>query len=114
MAAYVSNIVIDVGADFNQTFNLEGSNNAPLNLTGYSGASFLKKSPASLECKLFKIIGLPGINNNIVIGKVIGIHIDDKMIKNGIFDILAYKPIARMGYKDYTAVDNKFVLERPE
>ena len=74
----------------------------------------IKKSPASLECKLFKIIELPGIDNNIVIGKVIGIHIDDKMIKNGIFDILAYNPIARMGYKDYTAVDNKFVLERPE
>ena len=49
MAAYVSNIVIDVGADFTQTFNLEGSNNAPLNLTGYTGTSFLKKSPASLK-----------------------------------------------------------------
>ena len=74
----------------------------------------IKKSPASLECKLFKIIELPGINNNMVIGTVIGIHLDDKMIKNGIFDILAYKPIARMGYKDYTTVDNKFVLERHE
>ena len=39
MAAFVSNIVIDVGADFNQTFNLEGNNNAPLDLTGYTGAS---------------------------------------------------------------------------
>ena len=74
----------------------------------------IKKSPASLECKLFKIIELPGINNNMVIGTVIGIHIDDKMIKNGIFDILAYKPIARMGYKDYTMINTKFELERPK
>ena len=49
MAAFVSNIVIDVGADFNQTFNLEGSNNAPLDLTGYTGASIMKKHPSSLS-----------------------------------------------------------------
>ena len=49
MAAYISNIVIDVGADFNQTFNLEGNNNAPLDLTGYTGASIMKKHPASLS-----------------------------------------------------------------
>jgi len=48
MAAYVSNIVIDVGADFGQTFNLEGTNNAPLNLSGYTGFSKMKKSPVSL------------------------------------------------------------------
>ena len=49
MAAYVSNIVIDVGADFNQTFNLEGSNNAPLDLTGYTGAARMKKHPSSIN-----------------------------------------------------------------
>jgi len=48
MAAYISNIVIDIGADFNQTFNLEGNNNAPLDLTGYTGNSIMKKHPASL------------------------------------------------------------------
>ncbi len=49
MAAYVSNIVIDIGADFNQTFNLESSNNTALNLTGYTGTSIMKKHPASLN-----------------------------------------------------------------
>jgi len=48
MAAYVSNIVIDVGADFNQTFNLEDIANAPLDLTGYTGASKMKKHHSSL------------------------------------------------------------------
>ncbi len=47
MAAYVSNIVIDVGADFNQTFNIEDSTNAPLDLTGYTGASKMKKHSSS-------------------------------------------------------------------
>ena len=49
MAAYISNIVIDAGADFNQTFNLENSANAPLDLTGYTATSVLKKHPASLN-----------------------------------------------------------------
>ena len=48
MAAYVSNIVIDQGADFNQTYNLENSANAPLDLTGYTDTSVLKKHPQSL------------------------------------------------------------------
>tara|TARA_Y100001973_G_C5205086_1_gene340927 strand:- start:3061 stop:3402 length:342 start_codon:yes stop_codon:yes gene_type:complete len=49
MAAYISNIVIDAGADFNQTFNLEGSNNSALNLTGYYATAKMKKHPASLN-----------------------------------------------------------------
>ena len=74
----------------------------------------VKKSPASLECKLHKIIKLPGLRNNMVIGKVIGIHIDDKYLQNGIFDVLTFNPVARMGYKDYTIINTKFELERPK
>ena len=47
MAAYVSNIVIDVGADFNQTFNLETNANTALDLTGYTGAARMKKHTSS-------------------------------------------------------------------
>ena len=74
----------------------------------------VKKSPASLECTLYKILKLPGLSNNMVLGKVIGVHINDNILKNGIFDILAYDPIARLGYKDYTYVSSKFELERPK
>ena len=59
MAAYVSNIVIDVGADFNQSFNLEGSNNAPLDLTGYTGASKMKKHASSLTTAATFIVSFP-------------------------------------------------------
>ena len=51
MAAYISNIVIDAGADFEQVFNLESSSNAPLDLTGFSATSKIKKHPASLNDK---------------------------------------------------------------
>ena len=59
MAAYVSNIVIDIGADFDQSFNLESSANAPLNLTGYSGSSTLKKSAASLTIASTFVVSFP-------------------------------------------------------
>ena len=49
MAAYISNIVIDAGADFDQIFNLEDSANSPLDLTGFTATSKLKKHPASLK-----------------------------------------------------------------
>ena len=74
----------------------------------------VKKSPASLECTLYKILKLPGFSNNMVIGEVVGIHINENILKNGIFDILAYDPVARLGYKDYTYVSSKFELERPK
>ena len=74
----------------------------------------VKKSPASLECTLYKILKLPGFSNNMVIGEVVGVHINENILKNGIFDILAYDPIARLGYKDYTNVSSKFELERPK
>lgn len=74
----------------------------------------VKKSPASLECTLYKILKLPGFSNNMVIGEVVGVHINENILKNGIFDILAYDPIARLGYKDYTHVSSKFELERPK
>ena len=44
MAAYISNIVIDAGADFEQTFNLEIRQTHPLDLTGYNGIKIKKTS----------------------------------------------------------------------
>ena len=59
MAAYISNIVIDAGADFDQVFNLESSSNAPLDLTGFTATSKLKKHPASLNDKATFAVSFP-------------------------------------------------------
>jgi len=71
-------------------------------------------SPAALECKLFKIIDLPGENNVMVLGEVVGVHLDESVIVDGIFDVTRYNPLARLGYRDYTAVTDIFSLERPK
>ncbi len=74
-------------------------------------------SPVALECKLWKVVDLPNsgpdVGYAIVIGTVLGIHIDDSIIKDGRIDTLAFKPVARLGYSEYTTVDNVWRMRRP-
>ncbi|WP_208354022.1 flavin reductase family protein [Pseudaestuariivita rosea] len=71
-------------------------------------------APASLECQMTQIVKLPGEANYVVFGEVVGIHIRDDCLKDGIFDVTRYQPLARLGYKDYTRVTEVFSLNRPE
>jgi flavin reductase (DIM6/NTAB) family NADH-FMN oxidoreductase RutF len=71
-------------------------------------------APATLECKLTKITRLPGAHNFVVFGEVTGIHLRDNCLVDGMFDVTTYHPLARLGYTDYTRVQNLFSLARPE
>ena len=71
------------------------------------------ESPIHLECKYVTTICLPGTsavgNADIIIGKVVGVHIKDEYIlPNGKIDIEKIKPLARMGYSDYTFIEKVF------
>ena len=75
-------------------------------------------APAVLECKLFRIIDdLPvwreDTFNIMVIGEVVGIHIREEYLVDGILDVTTYNPIARMGYMDYSTVEAKWQMRRP-
>lgn len=47
MAARKVNLVLEQGVDFQATFTIRNTNQLPLNLTGYTGISSIKKSPSS-------------------------------------------------------------------
>ena len=51
--------------------------------------------------------------NGIIIGHVLGLNINDEYIKDGIIDIKKLRPLARLGYMDYSVVDNFFKMNRP-
>ena len=75
-------------------------------------------SPCALECKLLQIIDLKDLegkstHRHVVFGQVVGVHIDDRFIKNGRLDTAAMQPIARCGYADYSVVDKVFAIARP-
>lgn len=76
------------------------------------------ESPVNLECKLIDVISLPSNNpeqpNNMILGQVVGIHISDDIIQDGMIDMTKYHPLARLGYRDYTAVRDVFSLNRPD
>ncbi len=72
------------------------------------------QAPASFECKLFKIVDLPGGRNFMVIGEVTGIHMDETLVRDGLFDVTAYQPVARLGYRDFSKVSEVFELIRPD
>jgi flavin reductase (DIM6/NTAB) family NADH-FMN oxidoreductase RutF len=75
-------------------------------------------SPCALECKLLKIVSLDDIDGKkterfVVLGQVVGVHIDDRFIVDGRLDTAAMKPIARCGYDEYAVVTEVFSMERP-
>ncbi|MEP2534096.1 flavin reductase family protein [Shimia sp.] len=74
----------------------------------------LDGAPASLECRLTGIVPLLGENNFMIMGEVSGIHLRDNCIVDGIFDVTTFRPLARLGYRDYSVVDNTFTLQRPD
>ena len=81
----------------------------------------VKESPAAFECKLWQIVHLPPAapgaspGYHLVIGLVVGIHIDDAVIRDGLVDTGAMRPIARLGYMDYAVVtpETIFSIQRP-
>lgn len=70
-------------------------------------------APAALECKLVKFVDLEGEANHMVIGEVTGVHMRDECLVDGVFDVTTFRPLSRLGYRDYSCVDNLFSLKRP-
>jgi flavin reductase (DIM6/NTAB) family NADH-FMN oxidoreductase RutF len=76
------------------------------------------ESPVALECRVTEIVELRDLNGkatdrHLVLGQVVGLHIDARFIKDGMLDTAAMQPIARCGYHDYAVVDRVFPLKRP-
>ncbi len=72
-------------------------------------------SPVQFECKLTQKLQIPGNTVEaaawLFVGQVVGIHIDDAALTpEGEIDIVRFKPLARMGYRDYTCVERVFQL----
>ncbi len=73
---------------------------------------------AALECKVTDIQEPRGLDGEwagvyLVIGEVIGIHIDESVMTDGLFDITKSGNIARLGYMDYLKTDEVFSAGRP-
>ncbi|WP_367110250.1 flavin reductase family protein [uncultured Psychrobacter sp.] len=76
------------------------------------------ESPINFEIEYVQSIriptGDPVSTFDIIIGRVAHVHIKDEFIMdNGKIDIEAIKPLARLGYYDYTVVEKIFEMKAP-
>ncbi|CAM2154625.1 Asp/Glu/hydantoin racemase [Pararobbsia alpina] len=77
------------------------------------------ESPAAFECKLLQVTQLTNLDgaltdNWLVLGQVVGVHIRNVFLKDGLFDTRAAQPILRAGYRgDYVEVGEMFEMLRP-
>ena len=74
------------------------------------------ESPIHLECRFHSTLTVPSNRrpslHHIVIGEVVGIHIRDDVIgADGKIDIKKIRPLARLGYMDYTSVTEVFTMQ---
>ncbi len=75
-------------------------------------------SPASLECKVTGSMQLRDIEGQtvagwLIMGQVVGVHIDATYLVDGRFDTLKAQSLARCGYRDYAVVASMFEAARP-
>jgi flavin reductase (DIM6/NTAB) family NADH-FMN oxidoreductase RutF len=76
------------------------------------------QSPVHFECRYLSTHRMTGNSNvgtvDIVFAQVERIHIEDAVIRSdGKLDIARIKPIARLGYYDYTVVTDTFEMRIP-
>ena len=79
----------------------------------------VRAAPAHLECvylQTLPLIDKEGVRSlfDLVLGQVIGVHIDDQFIKDGLVDTAAMRLLSRLGYLDYGVTDTVFAMPRPD
>ena len=103
---------IEAPSDLNE-FEFAGLTSAPSQMVKPPRVA---ESPIHLECKLNKTVDIsykPG-GASIVIGTVLHIHIDKRvLIGEDKIDLSALKPVGRLAGNSYVRVTDVFELERP-
>jgi flavin reductase (DIM6/NTAB) family NADH-FMN oxidoreductase RutF len=79
----------------------------------------LAASPASLEC-VYLETHVPRLRDGtahpsscLILGEVVGVHLDERLLGDGRLDTSAMRPIARMGYDEFAVVTKAFQMTRP-
>ncbi|MYM25021.1 flavin reductase family protein [Duganella sp. FT135W] len=99
-------------------FQLAGLKTAPSRIVGVPRVT---ESPVSFECKCSQIIRLQGAsgaetNSWLILGEVVGVHIAQNLLRDGIYDTAGSHTILRGGGPaDYFEItpDNLFRMTRP-
>ena len=83
------------------------------------GVPRVAASPVVLECILNSVTALTArdgtrVRSDVIFGEVVGIHIADEVIRDGMLDITRMRPLSRLGYMDYAIIEDVFAIARPD
>jgi len=105
-----------IAVSYKDKFEYSGLTKAKSNLIDVARVA---ESPIQYECKYIQTIRIPANDTlatvDVIIGQVIGIHIaDEYILPDGKIDICRIQPVARLGYFDFTVVNNSFEMAPPK
>ena len=68
-----------------------------------------------MECELFQVVpvGEGPMSGNVVIGRIVFMHVDDAVLTAGAIDPAKLDTIGRMGGNAYARTRDRFSLDRP-
>lgn len=97
-------------------FDYAGLETAPSRLVK---APRVARAVTALECRHLQTLRLKTVEGSdtdsyVVFGQVVGVHIDDSVLVDGLVDVTRYQPLSRLGYMDYAAVTEVFQMGRPK
>jgi flavin reductase (DIM6/NTAB) family NADH-FMN oxidoreductase RutF len=97
-------------------FGYAGLTPAPSRLVA---APRVAEAYAALECKVTEIFEPKGLDGkpagvHVCTGEVIGIHIDEAVLTDGLFDNVKAGNVSRLGYLDFSAITETFAMRRPK
>ena len=97
-------------------FGYAGLTPAPCRMVA---APRVAEAPAALECRVTEILEPRALDGSrtravVVIGQVVGIHIADEMLVDGLFDVRKAGNASRLGYFDFSSTEEVFSMRRPK
>ena len=76
------------------------------------------RAPAAIECVVVDVQPVQHRGGDhrytMVFGEVVGIHIDDRFVRDGRVDTAAMQVLTRMGYDEYAVLERSFSMARPD
>jgi flavin reductase (DIM6/NTAB) family NADH-FMN oxidoreductase RutF len=72
----------------------------------------IRDAPVSLECILHRHLEIGSEPADVILGEIVRFHVSDEIYREGTIDPRLFQPIARMGKKYYTEVEQLFESEQ--
>jgi flavin reductase (DIM6/NTAB) family NADH-FMN oxidoreductase RutF len=110
LAEQMNQTSLDHAAGVNE-FEVAGLDSVP---SVCVGPPRVKSALVSIECRLHELIsfGDRPMAGNLVLGRVIHIHVADRIYQNGRIDITALDPVGRLAGNRYSTIRDQFELLR--